>query len=68
MSPHALGLMAEGLASNTRLTDLFFTHNDLKAGEEAGLDFIRALSNKKDLRSLALNSCNFYNKFLYFFI
>jgi hypothetical protein len=29
MSPHAFDLMAEGLASNTRLTDLFFTHNDL---------------------------------------
>ena len=64
MSPHALGLMAEGLASNTRLTDLFFTHNDLKAGEEAGLAFIRALSNKKDLRSLALNSCNLNGEYL----
>ena len=64
MSPHAFGLMAEGLASNTRLTDLFFTHNDLKAGEEAGLAFIRALSNKKDLRSLALNSCNLNGEYL----
>ena len=32
MSPEAIALMAEGLASNTRLTDLFFTHNDLQAG------------------------------------
>ena len=29
MSPEALLLFSEGLESNTKLTDLFFTHNDL---------------------------------------
>lgn len=29
MSEPALMLLSEGLASNSRLTDLFFTHNDL---------------------------------------
>jgi len=64
MSPHAFNLMAEGLACNTRLTDLFFTHNDLQAGGDSGLAFIRALSNKKDLKSLALNSCNLNGEYL----
>ena len=29
MSPSAMILFSEGLESNTKLTDLFFTHNDL---------------------------------------
>ena len=57
-------MFANGLMANTRLTDLFFTHNDLQASGEAGLSFIRALSNKRELRSLALNSCNLNGPYL----
>lgn len=58
MSPSAMILFSEGLESNTKLTDLFFTHNDFQESGEGGIAFIKALSNKKDLKSLALNSCN----------
>ena len=52
-------MLSEGLKNNTKLTDLFFTHNDLVSeGGEGGLIFIRSLSNKKELKSLAINSCN----------
>ena len=51
-------MLSEGLETNTKLTDLFFTHNDLQELGDAGVAFIRTLHNKKDLRSLALNSCN----------
>ena len=59
MSDKALTMLSEGLKGNTELTDLFFTHNDLiSEGGEGGMVFIRALANKKELKSLALNSCN----------
>ena len=58
MSEKAFGLLAAGLQNNTCLTDLFFTHNDLQEAGDGGIEFIKALSNKKDLKSLALNSCN----------
>lgn len=59
MSDKALAMLSEGLKSNTVLTDLFFTHNDLASeGGDGGSIFIQALANKKDLKSLALNSCN----------
>ena len=57
-------MFATGLEANTRLTDLFFTHNDLQEAGEAGLAFIKSLSNKKELRSLALNSCNLNGQYL----
>lgn len=40
MSPNAFAMLSEGLAMNTRLTDLFFTHNDLLAAGEGGVKFI----------------------------
>ena len=40
------------------MTDFFFTHNDLREHEEAGLEFIKTMGNKKDLKSVAFNSCN----------
>ena len=56
--------MSEGLASNTKLTDFFFTHNDLQEGGEGGKSLLRALGNKKDLKTLALNSCNLNGSYL----
>jgi Ran GTPase-activating protein (RanGAP) involved in mRNA processing and transport len=64
MSEQAFSLLAEGLASNSRLTDLFFTHNDLQLGGEGGIKVIQSLSNKRDLKSLALNSCNLNGQLL----
>jgi len=64
MSKDAMLLFSEGLSANTRLTDLFFTHNDLQECGEGGIAFLKALSNKKDLRSLALNSCNLNGDYL----
>ena len=59
MSDRSLTMLSEGLKSNTKLTDLFFTHNDLVSeGGEGGILFIKALANKKELKSLAINSCN----------
>jgi hypothetical protein len=59
MSDKALIMLSEGLKGNTVLTDLFFTHNDLVSeGGDGGMIFIQSLANKKDLKSLALNSCN----------
>lgn len=59
MSDTSLNMLAEGLKNNTKLTDLFFTHNDLVSeGGNGGIMFIKALSNKKELKSLAINSCN----------
>ena len=59
MSDKALTMLSEGLKANMVLTDLFFTHNDLVSeGGEGGMVFIQALANKKELKSLALNSCN----------
>jgi hypothetical protein len=40
MSEAALKMLSEGLQTNTKLTDLFFTHNDLKSTGEAGVLFI----------------------------
>lgn len=66
MSDNALVLFADGLADNTRLTDFFFTHNDLQADEngKGGMKLIQCLSNKSNLKSLALNSCNLNGKLL----
>lgn len=64
MTQEAMSMFAAGLEANTRLTDLFFTHNNLQEAGEAGLAFIKSLSNKKDLRSLALNSCNLNGEYL----
>jgi Ran GTPase-activating protein (RanGAP) involved in mRNA processing and transport len=58
LSENAMKMLSEGLSQNTKLTDLFFTHNDLQLAGEGGVQFIRSLKNKKDLRVLALNSCN----------
>jgi hypothetical protein len=57
LSENALLMLSEGLSSNTKLTDLFFTHNNLAEGGEGAIAFLNSLSNKKDLKSLALNSC-----------
>jgi hypothetical protein len=51
-------MFTAGLATNTRLTDFFFTHNNLEEHEEAGTAFLKTLENKRELKSLALNSCN----------
>ena len=40
MSPNAFTMLSEGLAMNTRLTDLFFTHNDLLNAGDGGIKFI----------------------------
>ena len=57
-------ILADGLCENSKLTDFFFTHNDLQAGGEGGLASIKSLGNKKDLKSLALNSCNVNQEYL----
>lgn len=64
MSVAAMQTLADGLKVNQVLTDFFFTHNDLQAGGEGGLNILKSLSNKKDLRSLALNSCNVNGEYL----
>ena len=64
MSKYALGLLASGLATNTRLTDFFFTHNDLEEHEDVSKQFLKSFENKKDLKSLALNCCNMNNDLL----
>ena len=64
MSPNAFTMLSEGLAMNTRLTDLFFTHNDLLNAGDGGIKFIQSLANKKELKSLALNSCKLNNDLL----
>jgi len=64
MSVAAMQTLADGLAGNKVLTDFFFTHNDLQAGGEGGLSVLKSLANKKDLRSLALNSCNINGEYL----
>ena len=64
MSVEAMQIFANGLKENKVLTDFFFTHNDLQAGGEGGLAILKALSNKKDLKSLALNSCNVNGEYL----
>ena len=64
MSRHALNMLTQGLATNTRLTDFFFTHNNLEEHEEIGLAFLKTFENKRELRSLALNSCNLNNSLL----
>jgi hypothetical protein len=47
MSDKSLIMLSEGLKNNTRLTDLFFTHNDLiSEGGEGGIHFIKSLANK----------------------
>jgi len=64
MSVAAMQTLGDGLKENKVLTDFFFTHNDLQAGGEGGLAILKSLANKKDLRSLALNSCNVNGEYL----
>jgi hypothetical protein len=64
MSKYALGLLASGLATNTRLTDFFFTHNNLEEFEDVSKQFLKSFENKRDLKSLALNSCHMTNDLL----
>lgn len=64
MSINAFKMLSEGLALNTRLTDFFFTHNNLADAAEGGVALIQALKNKTDLKSLALNSCNLTSELL----
>lgn len=37
MSVNAFKMLSEGLALNTKLTDLFFTHNNLREAGEGGM-------------------------------
>lgn len=55
LSNDSLGLLANGLIENTSLTELFITHNDLSLPN--GVKFIKSLSGKPQMKSLALNSC-----------
>lgn len=64
MSVAAMQTFGDGLIENKVLTDFFFTHNDLQAGGEGGLSILKSLANKKDLKSLALNSCNVNGEYL----
>lgn len=64
MSKYALSLLASGLATNSRLTDFFFTHNNLEEHEDVGITFIKSFENKRELKSLALNSCKLNNTLL----
>jgi hypothetical protein len=64
MSKKGLSLLATSLAHNTRLTDFFFTHNDIEEHEDAGYQFLKSFENKRELRSLALNSCKLNNEHL----
>ena len=43
------------MKDNTTLTELFMTHNDLSG--MSGEAFIKSLSGKPGLKSLALNNC-----------
>ena len=64
MSINAFKMLSEGLALNTRLTDFFFTHNNLADAAEGGIALINAMKNKTELKSLALNSCNLTSELL----
>lgn len=55
LSDLSLGMLAEGLSQIESLTELFLTHNDLSLSN--GIKVLQSLSNKKLLKSLALNSC-----------
>lgn len=48
-------MLGEALMSNEILTDFFITHNDLSV--EGGETLIKSLANKKQLKTLAMNSC-----------
>lgn len=48
-------MLAEGLKDNTTLTELFMTYNDLSG--ISGQQFIKSLSGKSSIKSLALNNC-----------
>jgi len=64
LSAYALRQLSEGLCYNSKLTDFFFTHNDLQENKLEALEFIKSFSNKKELRSLAMNSCNLNGELL----
>ncbi len=53
-------MLAQGLKENSTLTELFMTHNDLSG--LSGETFIRSLSGKTALKSLALNNCRINHK------
>lgn len=55
LSNKSLGMLAEGVAVNTGIEELSFTHNDLSL--ENGRNFINSLQNLYSLRKLSLNSC-----------
>jgi|694.fasta_scaffold128726_1 hypothetical protein len=55
LSNKSLGMLAEGVAVNTGIEELSFTHNDLSL--ENGRNFINSLQNLYNLRKLSLNSC-----------
>ena len=64
MSKYGLNLLANGLSANSRLTDFFFTHNDLSEFPDTGKQLLKTFENKKELRSLAFNSCCMTNDLL----
>ena len=48
-------MLADGIVNNQTLTELYLTHNDLSLPN--GIKIIKSLEGKKNLKSLALNSC-----------
>ena len=56
LSDEGLGMLGEGLAANTGIEEIQFTHNDLS--QPNGSVFIKALKNMPHLKKLSLNSCN----------
>jgi len=55
LSEKGVGLFAEAINENQAITDFYITHNNLDGPN--GLKLLKSLSNKKQLKSLALNSC-----------
>jgi hypothetical protein len=50
-----VAILADGMKENNTLTELFISHNDLSG--MSGETFIKSLSGKTSLKSLALNNC-----------
>lgn len=55
LSDGSVAILANGMKDNSTLTELFMTHNDLSG--ISGESFIKSLSGKAALKSLALNNC-----------
>lgn len=55
LSDGSVAILASGMKDNSTLTELFMTHNDLSG--ISGESFIKSLSGKPALKSLALNNC-----------